>query len=152
MGKRGPAPKPAHLRLLDGAQASKVNRNEPIPRSGKIDPPEHLSDDVRDIFVWVVRELEHMKIGAPVDRDALVAYATAVDNHRKASALLARSSLLVKGATGALIRNPLLAVQRDAANTLRQLAQEFGLTPSARARIDSERLADDDGNPFASAQ
>lgn len=151
MGKRGIPPKPAKLRLLDGAQPSKVNRNEPIPRSGKIEPPEDMSADVRVIFDYTVAELEHMKIGAPSDRDALVAYCEAVDKHRKASALLARSSLLIKGERG-MVRNPALQIQRDSAHLIRQLAQEFGLTPSARARIDSERLDDDSGNPFAASQ
>lgn len=143
---------PAQLRLLRGAQPSKVNQNEPIPRDTKMTPPDSLTDDQRDIFEWVVRELEFMKIAATPDRDQLAAYAVAVDQHRKSTALLARSSLLVKGAKGNLVRNPLLVVQRDAAMQLLRFAQEFGLTPSARARIDTERLTDDNDNPFAGRQ
>lgn len=149
MGRRGPAPKPTQLRLLEGARRSDVNRNEPVPRSGRIDAPAELSDDVRVIFEYVVDELEHMKIASPADRDSIVCYAEAVDKHRKASAVLAKSPVLIRGLHGGMVRNPALAVQRDAANTIRQFAQEFGLTPSARARIDSERLSDDDDNPFA---
>lgn len=152
MGKRGPAPKPTKLRLLEGARERDVNQSEPIPRSGKIVPPEGLSDDVRAIFEYVVSELEHMKIASPADVDSIVCFAEAVDKHRKASALLARSSVLVKGLHGTLVRNPALAVQRDAATTIRQFAQEFGLTPSARARINNERAEIDDDNPFAASQ
>lgn len=152
MGKRGKSPRPARLRLLDGAQPSKVNLNEPIARSGRMLPPDGLSDDVLAIFEWTVTELQHMRIDAPADRDSLVAYCEAVDKHRKSSALLARSSMLIKGQKGNLVRNPALMIQRDAAHLIRQFAQEFGLTPSARARIDSERghSADDFDNPFAS--
>lgn len=151
MGKRGPAPQPARLRLLNGAQECKVNMNEPIPRDAKMEPPESLSDEQRAIFEWVARELEFMKIAAAVDRDALAVYAVAVDQHRKASAVLAQSALLVRRkSSGDLVRNPLLIVQRDAAMQIRAFAQEFGLTPSARARIDNTEQGTDDGdNPFA---
>lgn len=151
MGKRGPAPKPTKLRLLDGARERDLNRAEPIARTGKIEPPDYVSDDVRGIFEYVVHELEHMRIASPADVDSIMCFAEAVDKHRKASALLARSSVLVKGLHGTLVRNPALAVQRDAANTIRQFAQEFGLTPSARARINNERIERDEDNPFAAS-
>lgn len=151
MGKRGPAPQPTRLRLLNGARECDVNMNEPIPRDAKIEPPESLSDEQRAIFEWVARELEFMKIAAAVDRDALAVYAVAVDQHRKSSAVLAQSALLVRRkSSGDLVRNPLLIVQRDAATQIRAFAQEFGLTPSARSRIDNtEQSADDGENPFA---
>lgn len=151
MGRRGPAPKPATLRLLDGARERDINHNAPIARSGKIEPPDDMSDEVRVIFDYTVRELEQMGIASPADRDSIVAYCEAVDKHRKASALLARSPVLVKGMHGNLVRNPAMQIQRDAAHLIRQFAQEFGLTPSARARIDNDRAADDDENPFASS-
>jgi P27 family predicted phage terminase small subunit len=151
MGRRGPAPKPASLRLLDGARTRDINANAPVARDGKIETPDFLSDDVRVIFEHTVAELEYMGIAAPSDRDVLIAYCEAVDKHRKASALLARSPVLVKGMHGNLVRNPALQVQRDAAHLIRQLAQEFGLTPSARARIDSSRDDSDEANPFASS-
>lgn len=141
---------PTRLRLLHGAPTSKTNQREPVPRDGTMIPPDELSDDVRAIWDFTVAELEHMKIAAPSDRDALVAYCEAVDKHRKASALLARSPILIQGLHGVLVRNPALQVQRDNAHLIRQLSQEFGLTPSARARIDSERIAaSDEDNPFA---
>jgi P27 family predicted phage terminase small subunit len=102
------------------------------------------------IWTYTVVELRAMGIDAPSDRDALVAYCEAVDKHRKASALLRRSPLLIAGQKGNLVRNPLLMIQRDAAHLIRQFAQEFGLTPSARTRIDHEsQQTSDVGNPFA---
>lgn len=151
MGKRGPAPKPTNLRLLQGARDRDVNRNEPVARTGKIDPPEGMSPEAKRIFHWAVRELEHMGIASPADRDSIACYAEAVEKHRQASTLLARSPVLVKGMHGNLVRNPALIVQRDAAQQIRQFAQEFGLTPSARARIDNRADEADGDNPFAAA-
>lgn len=147
----GPPPTPTRLRLLHGAQASKLNQHEPKPRVGELEAPDGMSADVLAIWEYTVRELVAMGIDAPADRDSLAAYCEAVDKHRKSSALLARSPLLVQGQKGNLVRNPLLIVQRDAALLIRGFAQEFGLTPSARTRIDTERQeADDADNPFAS--
>jgi P27 family predicted phage terminase small subunit len=149
-GHGGPRPRPTRLRLLDGARPSKTNQHEPIPRPGDLEPPDDMSADVRRIWDFTVKQLVGMGIDAASDRDPLVTYCEAVDKHRKASAVLARSPILVQGQKGNLVRNPALIVQRDAAHVIRQFAQEFGLTPSARTRIDSERQsAHDVDNPFA---
>lgn len=151
MGRRGPAPKPATLRLLQGARPGEVNLNEPIPRSGKMEPPPHLPEAAVAVFEWAAEELAHMKIDSPADRDSLAAYACAVVNHRDASAKVAEFGVLVRGKGNHPVRNPALIVQRDAAQQIRAFAQEFGLTPSARARIDSQRDDGDADNPFAVA-
>lgn len=152
MGKRGPAPRPTALKLLNGDRESRINREEPIPRDALPIPPRKISDDVREIWDYTLRELNAMGIAAAADRDALVCYCEAVVTHRKASEMVAASTVLVKGLHGGLVRNPALAIQRDAAHTIRALAQEFGLTPSARTRIRAdEALAVDPkaSNPFA---
>lgn len=151
MGRRGPAPKPATLRLLQGARPGEVNQNEPIPRKGKMEPPPGLPEDAVAVFEWAAEELAHMRIDSPADRDSLAAYACAVVNHRDASAKVAEFGILVKGKGNRPVRNPALIVQRDAAQQIRAFAQEFGLTPSARARIDSQRDDGDVDNPFAAA-
>lgn len=149
MGRRGPAPTPTALRLINGEREA-TRRNEPVPRSGELACPDGVSDEVRDVWQYTVAELEHMTIDAPTDRDALLCYCEAVVVHRKASAALQHEPLMIPGRNDTLVRNPLVSMQRDAANTVRAFAQEFGLTPSARSRIDSSRRqADDDENPFA---
>ncbi|MGH3834697.1 MAG: P27 family phage terminase small subunit [Pseudonocardiaceae bacterium] len=54
---------------------------------------------------------------------------------------------------GNLVRNPALQIQRDAAQTIRAFAQEFGLTPSARSSVRAVKAggasSDEDANPFA---
>lgn len=146
----GRKPKPTALRLLDGDRKDRINEHEPIPRGLPPVCPEDASADVRSIWDYTVRELDHMGLAFACDRDALRAYCEAVATHRKASAILARSAVLVKGQKGNMVRNPAVGLQRDAANTLRLFAVEFGLTPSARSRI--EHRADDDAaddNPFS---
>jgi P27 family predicted phage terminase small subunit len=149
MGRRGPAPKPTALRLVDGVRKSRLNESEPIPSGLLPECPAGVSAPVREIWDYTVRELVTMGTAYAADRDSLLCYCEAVVTHRKTCALLAKSDVLVKGALGNPVRNPLLAVQRDAASVIRAFAQEFGLTPSARTRIEVNRTQTGNDNPFA---
>jgi P27 family predicted phage terminase small subunit len=135
MGKRGPAPKPTNLRLLHGDRQDRINTNEPQPAEGLPVCPTEVSPEVRAIWDYTLGQLATMKLASPADRDALLAYCEAVVTHRRACELLAKSSILIKGLHGGLVRNPAVQIQRDSALLLRALAQEFGLTPSARSQI-----------------
>lgn len=150
MGARGPAPTPTHLRLLRGDRASRVNASEPTASRELPVPPDDIADDVRAIWDYTVRELETMRIASSADRDALLCLCEAIATHRKACAVLARSPILVKSEKGTLIRNPVLAVQRDSAHAVRSLAQLFGLTPSGRSAIQTEGRTggEQKSNPF----
>lgn len=151
MGRRGFAPKPTVLRLLDGDKANRFNDREPVARSEPPACPKQASAEVREIWDYTVEHLTFMDLAKAADRDSLFCYCEAVVNHRKASAILAKSPVLVKGVSGGLVRNPALAVQRDAAFTIRTFAQEFGLTPSARSRVQSNTVDQVEAdNPFAS--
>jgi P27 family predicted phage terminase small subunit len=152
MGKRGPVGAPTNLRLLRGDAKCRINDREPTPRDILPEPPRGMTKEVRDIWDYTLRELVHMKLATAADRDSLVCYCEAVVTHRKASEILARSPILVKGLHTTLVRNPALQIQRDAAATIRNFAQEFGLTPSARAGIKTEGHNDGSNgkpNPFS---
>jgi P27 family predicted phage terminase small subunit len=151
MGRRGFAPKPTALRLLDGDKANRFNKAEPVALSVPPAAPAGMSAEVREVWDYTLEHLEFMGLAKAADRDSLACYCEAVVNHRKASAVLAVQSILIKGTMGGLVRNPVLAIQRDAAFTVRTFAQEFGLTPSARSRVTSNVAETDEGaNPFAS--
>lgn len=150
MGKRGPAPKPTALRLIEGDRESRINRDEPVARDGAMECPDDTPDDVRAVWDYIVAELEHMGTAAPADRDSLLCYCWAVVNHRNASALVARYGLLVPDKKyGGVHRNPAIIEQGKAAAIIRAFAQEFGLTPSARSTLKGRDQDTDDGNPFA---
>jgi P27 family predicted phage terminase small subunit len=152
MGKRGPAQRPTVLKLLHGERhKDRINTEEPLPRPvlPTLDPA--ASADVRRVWDATVAELESMDLAFSCDGPALRCYCEAVVVHRKASRVLASSGVLVKGLHGLLVRNPALQIQRDAAQTIRNFAQEFGLTPSARSSIragEAGRRGNEDDNPF----
>lgn len=146
---RGPAPKPTALRLLDGGHPERINHDEPVPRPARPELPADASPEVAEVWNRIVEELDAMGIAAAADADSLRCFCEAVVSHRKASRLLAKSNVLIPGLHGGPVRNPALAVQRDAAGVIRAFAQEFGLTPSARSRITTGNKPADDENPFA---
>lgn len=135
MGKRGVSPKPTQLRLLHGDQPKRINKDEPWPAEGLPECPDDASDEVRDVWNYTLSQLIVMGIATPADRDSLRCYCEAVVTHRRACTLLAAGALIVDGALGTRITNPLVRIQRDAAQAVRQFAGEFGFTPSARSEI-----------------
>lgn len=155
MGKRGPAPKPTRLRLIDGDKKSRFNTDEPVARQGTLEPPGDMSLEVRAVWDRVAAELEAMQLAAPADVDSLRCYCEAVVDHEHASAVVAASNVVIRGINGGLVRNPAVVVQLQAAETIRKFAQEFGLTPSGRTRIRVEeatgRAYDSETNPYIAA-
>lgn len=146
-------PKPRALKLLHGDRKDRINDNEPIPRDVLPVCPAVASPDVRDVWDYTLGELVAMRTAAAPDRDALFAYCCAVVTHRRATELVERTGLLMKGTSGIPVKNPAVAMVRDAAYTVRLFAHEFGLTPSARTRIEVDRRATSAAidNPFASS-
>lgn len=151
MARKGPTPRPTVLKLLHGERhQDRINKDEPVPRPAEMVCPDDASPAVKNVWMRVVGELEAMNLAFPADADALRCYCEAVVTHHRACEVLKRSAVLVKGLHGNLVRNPALQIQRDAANTIRAFAQEFGLTPSARSSIRAtDAAATDDKNPFA---
>jgi P27 family predicted phage terminase small subunit len=151
VGRAGRAPKPTALRIIEGDKhTERYNFHEPMPRATLPVCPDDVSDDVRAIWDYTVGELDAMGIAYSCDRDTLRCYCEAVVAHRRSSAIVAQTGVLVKGLHGNWVRNPALVIQRDSAYVVRQFAQEFGLTPSARTRIENKDGAGHgEDNPFA---
>jgi len=103
-----------------------------------IEMPDDLADDVAEVWRSTLEQLDIMELASPSDADSLRCYCEAVVLHRKASLVLAKSPILVKGLHGP-VRNPALQVQREAALTIKTFAQEFGLTPLSRQSLKSSR-------------
>jgi P27 family predicted phage terminase small subunit len=88
-------------------------------------------------------ELIRLGVLTPLDRDALATYCEAVTHYRQAAELIDRSSVLVKSASGRLVKNPALQVARDQAAIIKGFARELGLTPSSRSGISVPEAEDD---------
>jgi P27 family predicted phage terminase small subunit len=144
MGKHGPPPTPAKLKLLRGNPGHRpVNDAAPEP-AGLPVRPEGMSKAAVAVWERVMRDYAATGVLSGVDADALRVYCEAVVRYEHAAQLLESSGPLVKGArSGELVKNPLHQVARDNANLIRAYARELGFTPSARSALTDVRSKDD---------
>jgi P27 family predicted phage terminase small subunit len=90
-------------------------------------------------------ELHGLGLLTGVDRAALAAYAQAYGRWAAAERALAKMAaadpvtggLLIKTTNGNAIQNPLVGISNKAAAAMVRYASEFGMTPSARSRIEA---------------
>jgi len=139
MAKPGPAPTPTHLRVIRGERKDRINKSEPKPKTSKPKCPSWMSDEAKAVWRRTSKQLDAMGLLFEADQDILAAYVNAVVNYQKASELVDRSGVLIKGRRDGVVTNPAVRVQRDSATLIRMLAGELGLTPSARTRLKAEQ-------------
>ena len=108
-----------------GGQAILVAR-PPMPRD--------LPAEAKAEWQRIVPQLEDMGDAATIDRGVLIRYCTAWADWLELDRLLQRSTKLIKGQKGNLVRNPLWLMRRDAEQMLAELCRQLGLTPAARLR------------------
>jgi P27 family predicted phage terminase small subunit len=142
---RGRKPTPPYLKLLKGNPGKRAVRPtvaaqrppEPPP------PPDFVRGYAREEWIRVSPELFALGCLTNLDTAAFGAYCTAYRTWRNAVEAFERvaagdpvmAGLLVKGDSGSAVKNPLLTIERNAAEAMVRIASEFGMTAAARARI-----------------
>ena len=138
MGKRrGPPRLPSKIVQLRGNPGKRRrNRSEPKPKAGAGTCPTWLSTEAKREWRRIVPELERLGLATTLDRALLAVYCDAWAQFQRTTKVLQQegSTFTTKG--GFVRQRPEVAIQRAAVDTIRQLAAEFGLSPSARSRIE----------------
>jgi P27 family predicted phage terminase small subunit len=157
--KRGPRPKPTHLRLLQGNPGRRpLNENEPQPDIAVDvpEPPAHVYGHAADEWRRIAPGLHRLKLLTAHDLKVLETYCVSYCRWREAEEALARVrardpvmlGLMIKnGKEGEMLENPLVRISRRSAFEMLRYASEFGFTPAARTRI-SQPSGDGSDNPF----
>jgi len=130
----GPKPKPIHLKLIEGNPGKRPLPATPMPEPKAPDPPPELEGDGLAEWERVAPQLERLGLLSHLDRAALAAYCWAWARLLAAGRVLAESTVLIRK-DRRIVKNPAIQVARDAAQECRAWAAEFGMTPSARARM-----------------
>ena len=144
MGRRGPAPKPTHLKLIaDNPGKYPLNRREPAPRRGTPRCPQWLRGEGKAEWRWVTQELRAMGLLAIADKHAVAVYCQTLARWRAAEEFIAKhgEAYPVRDAAGRLRFMqpfPQAATARNLVSVLKAYQQELGMTPSARSRIQLE--------------
>jgi P27 family predicted phage terminase small subunit len=143
----GRKPKPPALRALTGGKKAKASAPE-VARLRDLDPPTFLSDKAVQHWPELARLLSDMGVMADSDRLALALLTEALVEWIEAGQTIATHGATYEAVTeaGAVMHraHPAVAQRADAARRVQSLLGEFGLTPSARAKV--QGLPDLPGN------
>ena len=130
-------PVPTHLKILRGNPGHRpLPENEPVPEPGA-DMPDDLSPEAAKHWPKVAKQLEDAGILTQIDATALALYCEAFARWRHASEQVTKYGPVVKGARGFPVQSPYLAIANKAHVQMVVLLREFGMTPSARTRVQS---------------
>ncbi|MBW0270769.1 terminase [Nocardia sp. MH4] len=158
-----PVQRPANLRLLGGRAEGRDSGGRvvtPPPAFRRIPPrpPTWLSREAAAEWKRVVPGLSRLDLLKEEDRAALTAYCetwatyvAAIRDVRKNGLVVENRSTRKDGTEATWsTKNPAVAVAETAAKQLRAWCHEFGLTPSAEARLGRDGGGDEpDDDPFA---
>ncbi|MDB6035809.1 MAG: phage terminase, small subunit, putative, family [Verrucomicrobiales bacterium] len=122
-------------RILNGVRADRVNLAMPEPSREIPDAPFYLDEIGLDEWGRMAPMLWEMGVLTSADGPALGLYCRAFSRWHLASNDLEKNGCESMSDTGAIKRSPAAAVVAQAEAFMLRCLAEFGLTPSARARV-----------------
>jgi P27 family predicted phage terminase small subunit len=132
---RGRPRKPIEQALREG-NPGKRQLPEPVRlRGGDPIKPPGLPDAASELWDEIVPALASAGVVDRVDTASLTALCLEWARAEEARQLIDEDGVLGVGSTGQLAAHPALAIERSAHLVFLKFAQEYGLTPAARARI-----------------
>ena len=144
MGLRGPKPTPTAKLKLHGSWRANLNKHEPKPKTQTPTCPSHLSTEAKREWRRMSPQLKKLGLLAKIDRAALAGYCQSYARWVKAEKEIAKTSEVVKAPSGYPIQNPWLPVANKALKQVESFIKEFGLSPSARTRVEIEKPEEED--------
>lgn len=151
----GRKPKPTALKLLKGNPGGrKLNPHEAKPKLAQPTPPDFLNDHAKGEWHRIVGTLFCNGLMTALDRSVLAAYCQSYGRWVQAERALARmadeqadsgQALTIVTHNGTSMQNPLIGIANKAKADMVRYALEFGMTPSARSRVNASpnEMADD---------
>jgi P27 family predicted phage terminase small subunit len=150
MGSRGPLPKPAELKALEGGRSHRpVNLDATFrPEVGAPDAPRWLTKEARKAWRRLSEELLYYNLLSKVDREAFAMLCQTIGRlelvERSLSAKIqslekngedAAEAFTAKTPNGLMVQSAIYQVLNKEQEKLRNLLAEFGLTPAQRTRV-----------------
>lgn len=152
MGTRGPAPKPSNLKLVEGTyREDRAPAKEPRPEVQIPSCPSWLHREAKREWRRIVGELEALGLISNFDRGALAAYCEAYAEWWEADRTIKEEGRYVRYTTksgGEYVQaHPAVAIKNNAIDRLRRFANDFGMTPAARARVEAAEREEGEPDP-----
>ena len=138
MSKPGPRPTPTKLKLLTGNPGKRpLNTNEPEFEPGDVAPPGFLDDRAVEEWKRLASSMVQLGLLSKGDRMTFAAYCQSVSDYQQACEHIRKYGTITKNGRQ-IIPSPFVSMRNRALQNVRFMAQEFGLTASARSRISIE--------------
>lgn len=133
MGKRGPAPTPTNLKLLNG-NTSRINRNEPKPQHADTAPPEWLADDrARTTYSEMAEKLIAMNVFTDADKHALAQLSMYWVSFKDLADTM--TTEVWETESGYKSTDPRINSMVKLGEKVTKLLQQFGMTPASRTGV-----------------
>jgi P27 family predicted phage terminase small subunit len=137
MGRRGPAPQPTALKVLNGNPGKRaLPKDEPKPDPFEPHMPAWLDDDARAEWRRVTPILLKMGLLTVADGAALAVYCEAYSTMGHALRTLQEDGpTFISPKTSVEHARPEVGIVQQCRVAIKTFCQEFGMTPSARSRM-----------------
>jgi P27 family predicted phage terminase small subunit len=148
--RRGPKPKPTHLKVIAGNPGKRPLGNEPKPPVGLPDPPEGMDEATKAVWLKLAAELESVGIATTVDALAFEMMVRSYADMQAAALKVASLGPVwmeraeETGKIPKFVYSPYWVVQNKEWKKLVQMLTEFGMTPSSRTRLAASKIPSDD--------
>ena len=131
------------MKLIRGNPGKrKLNKDEPKPKVALPHCPDYLDDVARGEWGRLAPILVRMTVLTEADYIALASLCQTYSTMMKAQEQLNKSGILFKTPSGYVQQSPLIGVVNNCTEKIVMLCREFGLTPSARSRVQANSSDD----------
>lgn len=142
MGKRGPAPKPTNLKILQGNPGKRpLNENEPkySLSEDSLKPPSYLSKYAKKEWKRIAPLLSKNGLLTEADITSLAGYCQAYHRWIECEKLIRTYGYTDTTDKGNVIQRPEVGAANKALELMLKYGKEFGLTPSSRTSLHIEK-------------
>lgn len=134
-----PIPQPTAITLLKGNPGKRpINQNEPefeLVKANENPPPNWLTEDQKIFWADISVLLENARVLTEADLPLLSCLCIALSELKFANDQITKVGRLMKTPSGYVQQNPYVGMMHTAIKQIRSIANEFGMTPAARTRI-----------------
>jgi P27 family predicted phage terminase small subunit len=145
---RGRKPLPTRLHVLRGNPGRRPLKPEPEIPAADVTPPATMKGIARDEWIRIAPILKQAGLLTQLDPTALALYCAAYADWAEAMMQVEKFGTVIKGPRNFPTVSPYVGLAAKAWERMRRMLIEFGMTPSARARVKTEEQPQPD-DPFA---
>ena len=139
---KGRKPKPSALKVLEGNPGKRpLPKNEPKPQPTAPECPDWLHENAKQEWERIAPQLERLGLLTSIDMAALAGYCEAWAQYRDAIEFIHKHGQVHpirdnNGTIKYLQQVPQVGIANQQMKQIRAFCSEFGLTPSARGRME----------------